>query len=217
MIASVFMTLSGNITRFLSHEMPHVAANRATIHIGQSFMNNVVPVSKKILSLLLIVFAFAFTSCLEDGDARKWRKANEAFMKGLKDSTNMLVLEHRDSVISAEKGGVYEPAPVSGILYQEIKAGTGEIPVIGQMVTVKYTGWLYDNTQFDAGKISFKLGDTTVDGFREVVERMPVGARWKAYIPYYLGYGSTDYHYSDPMIPAYSVLIFDMELIKIGE
>ena len=169
------------------------------------------------LSLLLLAFSFVFSSCLEDADSRKWRKANEAFMEGLKDSTNIFVLEHRDSIITAEKGGVYEPAPVSGILYQELVAGHGEIPVIGQTVTVKYTGWLYDNTEFDKGKMTFVLGESTIDGFREVVERMPVGARWKAYIPYNLGYGSPDYHYSDPMIPAYSVLIFDMELLKIEE
>lgn len=171
-----------------------------------------------ILSLLLLTFSLLFlSSCLEDSDSRQWRKANEAFMEGLKDSTNIFALEHRDSIIVAEKGGKYEVGPVSGILYQEIKARHGEIPVIGQTVTVKYTGWLYDNTQFDTGKMTFKLGESTIDGFREVVERMPVGARWKAYIPYYLGYGSTDYQYSQPNIPAYSVLIFDIELLKIEE
>lgn len=169
------------------------------------------------LCFLLVACSFVFSSCLDDSDSRKWRKANEAFMEGLKDSTNIFVLEHRDSIIIAEKGGVYEPAPVSGIMYQELKAGYGEIPVIGQQVTVKYTGWLYDNTEFDKGKMDFVLGESTIEGFREVVERMPVGARWKAYIPYHLGYGSTDYHYSQPMIPAYSVLIFDIELINIEE
>lgn len=170
-----------------------------------------------VLSLLLVTFSLVFSSCLEDSDSRQWRKANEAFMEGLKDSSNVFVLEHRDSIIIAEKGGIYEPGPLSGILYQEIKAGNGEIPVIGQNVSVKYTGWLYDNTEFDKGKMTFVLGESTIEGFREVVERMPLGARWKAYIPYELGYGSTDYHYSTPMIPAYSVLIFDIELLKIED
>ena len=169
-----------------------------------------------ILCLLMLALCYVFSSCLEDSDTRQWRLDNEAFLKSLKDSTDIFALENLDSIITVEKGGIYEPGPVSGILYKVIKPSTGNIAVLGQSVSIKYTGWLYDDTEFDSGKLTFTLGDgSTIDGMREVMERMPLGARWKVYIPYDLGYGSSDYNYSSPTIPAYSVLIFDIELLKI--
>jgi FKBP-type peptidyl-prolyl cis-trans isomerase FklB len=40
---------------------------------------------------------------------------------------------------------------------------------------------------------------------------MPVGSKWRVYIPYYLAYGSS----GSTSIPAYSTLIFDMKLLEI--
>lgn len=165
-------------------------------------------------SILLLsgLFALLLSSCLEDGESRRWRQDNEKFMASLKDSADIVPLEINDEQLAADRGVAYQAQPATGIYYRELSRGTGQIPVIGQTVEVSYTGWFYDGSQFDDGSLSFVLGATTIEGFTHVLQRMPVGSVWKVYIPYYLGYGSMDYIYSTPTIPAYSTLVFKIEL-----
>ena len=165
---------------------------------------------------LLLALLFVSVSCLDDRDARLWRSGNEDFMEALKDSSNVYPVEIRDSLISAERGAEYQPSAPSGIYFKEIQKGSGVVPLLGQTVTVKYSGWLYDDTAFDDGLITFELGTTTIDGFTVTVQRMHVGDIWEVYIPYYLGYGQNTYYYSTPNIPGYSTLIFRMELKSVS-
>lgn len=151
-------------------------------------------------------------SCLDDPDMIKWRDANADFMASLKDSADVYPLEKNDSLLCAQRGETYVEGPSTGIYYKVLKEGKGEIAVIGQAVTFNYTGWLYDGTEFTDGTVSPTIGSGTIDGLVEVLQRMPIGSTWQVYIPYYLGYGSADYSYTDPEIPAYSALIFEIEL-----
>lgn len=173
---------------------------------------------KKFIIPICLVAGLLFVSCMEDSDTRKWREANEAFMNAIVDSAGVYPLEHRDSILSAESGAKFEATPKTGVYYKVLSAGTGERPVIGQTVKVKYTGTFYDDSEFDSGYSEFdvKYG-SIIDGFYYALQRMKVGDHWVVYIPYYLGYGSTTYYYSSPSIPAYSALIFDMELRSIEE
>ena len=52
------------------------------------------------------------------------------------------------------------------------------------------------------------LVSSTVDGFATAVQHMRIGDRWKVYIPWQLGYGAT----AKNSIPAYSTLVFDLQL-----
>jgi len=163
-------------------------------------------------TLSILIGLVVFSSCLTDTDTDRWRKANNEFMTSLNDSIDIYPIEKNDSLLSVEKGSFYEESAPSGIYYKSLRKGSGKLPLIGQTVTISYTGWLYDNTEFDSGELSFSLGTGTIEGYTAVVQRMHVGDIWKVYIPYYMGYGSTDYYYSSPNIPAYSALIFRMEL-----
>ncbi|MBQ9201857.1 MAG: FKBP-type peptidyl-prolyl cis-trans isomerase [Bacteroidales bacterium] len=167
---------------------------------------------KTVILLLSSLAVLLLSSCLEDRESRRWREGNEDFMASLKDSANVFPLEINDELLAGEQGASYQPAPATGIYYREISRGKGPLPLVGQSVLVAYTGWLYDGTQFDDGDISFTLGSSTIEGFTHIVQRMPVGSVWKVFIPYYLGYGTVDYIYSTPTIPAYSTLVFKMEL-----
>ncbi|MCP4521071.1 MAG: FKBP-type peptidyl-prolyl cis-trans isomerase [Cytophagales bacterium] len=103
----------------------------------------------------------------------------------------------------------------SGIQYEVIKEGTGEIPNRSSTVDAHYTGTLIDGTVFDSsiprGK-PLTIGVTQViRGWTEVLLMMPVGSKWKVTIPYELAYGPR----GSGKIPPYSTLIFEMELVRI--
>lgn len=114
------------------------------------------------------------------------------------------------------KDGVMTTA--SGLQYKVIKEGTGAQPVASDKVTVHYRGTLIDGTQFDSSydrgqPASFGLNQV-IKGWTEGLQLMKEGATYQFYIPQELGYGGQ----AAPggAIPAFSTLIFDVELISIG-
>ena len=104
----------------------------------------------------------------------------------------------------------------SGLQYEVIKAGTGKKPKLTNRVRCHYEGTLIDGTLFDS---SVKRGQPAVFGVNQVIkgwtealQLMGEGAKWKLYIPSDLGYGSQG---AGEMIPPYSTLIFEVELIDV--
>lgn len=103
----------------------------------------------------------------------------------------------------------------SGLQYEIITEGTGPIPVISDSVTCNYIGRFINGTEFEnsyqAGKpITFAVTGV-IKGWTEALLMMPVGSKWKVYVPYQLAYGPSDYY----SIPGGSALIFEMELVGI--
>jgi len=112
-----------------------------------------------------------------------------------------------------KREGVQETA--SGLQYEVIKMGTGAKPGPEDVVRVHYTGTLIDSTKFDSSvdrgtPAEFGVNQV-IKGWQEGIQLMPVGSRFKLYIPYELGYGENG---TGP-IPPYSTLIFDVELLDI--
>lgn len=104
----------------------------------------------------------------------------------------------------------------SGLQYEVIKEGTGPKPKATDTVTVNYAGTLINGTEFDNSykrgqPVSFPLNNV-IRGWTEGVQLMPEGSKYKFYIPYQLGYGLQN---AGP-IPPGSVLIFEVELLKVG-
>jgi len=105
----------------------------------------------------------------------------------------------------------------SGLEYVIISEGDGEIPEAGQVVTVHYTGWLEDGTEFDSSRgrgepFQFALGQgMVIAGWDEGIALMPVGTRAQLIIPSDLAYGEA----GRPGIPPDSTLVFDVELLAI--
>ncbi len=105
----------------------------------------------------------------------------------------------------------------SGLKYFDIKVGDGAMPASASAsVTVHYSGWLVDGTQFDSSvdrgePISFPLNGV-IKGWTEGVQTMKVGGVRKLVIPYDLAYGVGG---RPPVIPAKATLIFDIELISL--
>lgn len=103
----------------------------------------------------------------------------------------------------------------SGLQYEILKKGNGPKPVATDKVKVHYHGTLIDGTVFDSsvdrGEPA-EFGVTQViQGWVEALQLMPVGSKWKLYIPQELAYGGRDMGTIKP----FSTLIFEVELLGI--
>jgi FKBP-type peptidyl-prolyl cis-trans isomerase FklB len=103
----------------------------------------------------------------------------------------------------------------SGLQYEVIKMGKGKKPAATDKVKVHYHGTLIDGTVFDSSvdrgePITFGLNQV-IAGWTEGVQLMPIGSKFRFYIPQELGYGAQQ----AGSIPPYSTLIFEVELLGI--
>jgi FKBP-type peptidyl-prolyl cis-trans isomerase FklB len=110
-----------------------------------------------------------------------------------------------------EKAGVITTA--SGLQYEVIKMGTGPKPTAQNTVKVNYVGTLIDGKEFDASKepAQFPVSGV-IPGWTEALQLMPVGSKFKLFIPADLAYGA---HGAGDVIKPYSTLIFEVDLLAI--
>lgn len=106
----------------------------------------------------------------------------------------------------------------SGLQYEVLSEGDGNMPKITDKVTVHYRGTLIDGTVFDS---SYERGEPAsfpvngvIPGWIEALQMMPVGSKWKLYIPSELAYGERG---AGRMIGPNETLIFEVELLSIDE
>ena len=104
----------------------------------------------------------------------------------------------------------------SGLQYQVLKQGNGEKPKATDKVKCHYHGTLINGTVFDS---SIERGTPAVfgvsqviPGWQEALQLMPVGSKWRLFIPSNLAYGENG---AGEMIEPNSTLIFDVELLDI--
>lgn len=104
----------------------------------------------------------------------------------------------------------------SGLQYEVIEAGTGDKPGATDTVVVHYRGTLVDGTEFDS---SYKRGtpatfpvNGVIKGWQEGLQLMPVGSKWKLFVPSELAYGEQG---AGNSIGPNETLIFDVELMEI--
>ena len=114
---------------------------------------------------------------------------------------------------NAKKAGVITTA--SGLQYEIIKKGNGPLPSDTSKVKVNYHGTLIDGTVFDSSvdrkePVVFSVNQV-IKGWTEALKLMPVGSKFKLYVPQELAYGSAD----RGAIKPFSMLIFEVELISI--
>lgn len=135
-------------------------------------------------------------------------QAQEAKAKG--------AIEEGEKFLAQNKTKPGVKTTASGLQYEVIKEGNGPKPLETDTVTVHYAGSLLSGQEFDN---SYKRGEPislplngVIRGWTEALQLMPVGSKYKLYIPYQLGYGTQ----GAGAIPPGSVLVFEVELIKIN-
>lgn len=106
----------------------------------------------------------------------------------------------------------------SGLKYIDLVVGDGDVPKVGQRVTVHYTGWLEDGKKFDSSydrntPLEFAVGvGEMIRGFDEGIISMKEGGKRKLFIPSNLAYGSNGI---PGVIPPDVTIIFEVELLDI--
>lgn len=130
------------------------------------------------------------------------QQAVEAGRQFLKDNAT------REGVVTTE----------SGLQYEVLKAGDGEKPKENDIVLVNYKGMLPDGTVFDesvihGGPVRLPLNGGVIAGWREGLMLMQKGETAKLFVPSDLAYGDQS---PSPIIPANSVLVFELELLDIN-
>ncbi|MCE5179107.1 MAG: FKBP-type peptidyl-prolyl cis-trans isomerase [Porphyromonadaceae bacterium] len=134
-----------------------------------------------------------------------------------------LKIQYKDSIAAGDaymaenakrEGVVTLP---SGLQYEILRAGTGAVPTDTDQVKVHYHGTLINGTVFDSsvdrGEPATFGVTQVIPGWTEALKLMPVGSKWRLYVPYNLAYGSAD----RGTIKPYSNLIFDVELLGIEQ
>ena len=105
----------------------------------------------------------------------------------------------------------------SGLQYQVLEAGKGEKPTADDVVRVHYKGTLLDGTTFDSSydrgqPAEFGLGQV-IPGWAEGVALMPVGSKYRLWIPSELAYGEMGTPNGE--IGPNATLVFEVELLEI--
>ncbi|MCD9538806.1 FKBP-type peptidyl-prolyl cis-trans isomerase [Photobacterium carnosum] len=104
----------------------------------------------------------------------------------------------------------------SGLQYEVLVEGNGEIPTSDKQVRVHYHGMLTDGTVFDSSVSRGQPAEFPVTGviagWVEALQMMPVGSKWKLSIPQNLAYGERG---AGAAIPPYAALVFEVELLDI--
>lgn len=115
---------------------------------------------------------------------------------------------------NAKKPNIHVTA--SGLQYEILKEANGAKPGPDDTVSVHYKGSLLNGFEFDN---SYKRGQPleipvkgVISGWVEALQMMPVGSKWKLYIPASLGYGDFG---AGANIPGGATLIFEVELLGI--
>jgi FKBP-type peptidyl-prolyl cis-trans isomerase FklB len=115
---------------------------------------------------------------------------------------------------NAKKAGITVTA--SGLQYEVTTQGSGAVPTKTSKVKTHYHGTLIDGTVFDSSvnrgqPIDFPVNGV-IAGWTEALQLMPVGSKWRLYVPHNLAYGERG---AGASIKPYAALIFDVELLDI--
>ena len=104
----------------------------------------------------------------------------------------------------------------SGMQFEVMVQGDGELPSASDNVKCHYHGTLIDGTVFDS---SVQRGEPAqfpvngvIQGWQEALQLMPVGSKWKLFIPPHLAYGENG---AGGVIGPNATLIFEVELLEI--
>ena len=104
----------------------------------------------------------------------------------------------------------------SGLQYEVLKEGDGDLPGITDEVKCHYHGSLIEGTVFDSSvqrkQPAIFPVNGVIKGWVEALQMMPVGSKWRLYVPPELAYGEQG---AGEVIGPNATLIFEVELLEI--
>ena len=155
------------------------------------------------------------SGCLNNFMQKKQNEKTEATRRA---NAGIIATNHKagEAFLAANKTKPGVVTTASGLQYQVIKEGTGTIPKASDKVKCHYHGTLIDGTVFDSSvdrgqPVDFPVTGV-IQGWVEALQLMPVGSKWKLFLPANLAYGDNA---AGPKITPGATLIFDVELLEI--
>ncbi|MDR1722440.1 MAG: FKBP-type peptidyl-prolyl cis-trans isomerase [Tannerella sp.] len=178
---------------------------------------------KRIFTILFLTATLAavFSSCKDDDDdkgAQAWMLANQQAINAIKSNP-----EYTELPSPGNEGSIY---------YKVITKGTGAKIYYTSTVSCYYKGWFAaDHTYYsikngdvfqkllygDGPAFTAVVGTDVISGWKTALENMVEGDKWEIWVPYQLGYGSSDRTDSNGYvsIPGYATLVFEIEVVKV--
>lgn len=202
---------------------PETDEERLSYSLGVAYGQSI---AQDFIDLDVDAFAEAVRDVIEGNDlamsndemAKALSRFQEEAMAARQDDTQELAeLNLAEGAAFLEENAEREGIEVteSGLQYEVLEAGDGPSPDAASTVEVHYEGSLVDGTVFDS---SYDRGEPltlrvnqVIEGWREALQLMQVGATWKLYIPAELGYGAQG---QGPIGPN-ETLIFEVELLDV--
>jgi len=158
---------------------------------------------------------------MTDGEVTSTLKTFEAELKQDLEHAKAMVSERNRRegealfAENAKKEGVVTLP--SGLQYKILKRGDGKLPTRDDVVTCNYRGMLLDGTEIDS---SYKRREPSamsvkgvIPGLAQALQLMPVGSKWRIFVPSQLAYGDR----ATPGFGPNSTLIFELELLSIKD
>jgi FKBP-type peptidyl-prolyl cis-trans isomerase len=221
LVAGIFLFSSCKVKNSMEKELvlntPHEKASYSIgINIGQNFK------SEGLDSLDIDILARAIKDVMESRDlAIDESEAQiiiQEYVANLQGQRSQQQQQEGNTFLEENKNKEGVKTTESGLQYKVIKEGTGASPVATDQVTVHYTGRLIDGTIFDSSKqrgepATFPLNGV-IPGWTEGLQLMKEGGVYEFYIPPHLAYGDRG---AGNVIPPNSTLVFEVELLKVGE
>ncbi len=187
--------------------------------VGQNNLNNLTKApGGKDLDVTIMSAAFAEASAkgelkMTEEDANKML---QTYFQAAGKKEAQENLEEGNAFLEKNKAREGVTTTESGLQYEILKEGKGPKPTKQDKVKVHYHGTLIDGTVFDSSvdrgePATFGVGQV-IKGWTEALQLMPVGSKWKVYIPADLAYGERG---AGGDIGPNQTLIFEVELLEI--
>lgn len=167
----------------------------------------------------IIAAAFRTSSLGEEAliSAEEANNVIQTFLQAASEQQAQANLEEGNAFLEANKAREGVTVTESGLQYEILTAGDGEIPTAESQVRVHYHGTLIDGTEFDSsidGEPAVFGVTQVIPGWTEALQLMPVGSKWKICLPANIAYGERA---AGNNIGPNSTLIFEVELLEIVE
>jgi peptidylprolyl isomerase len=183
---------------------------------GKSGIGDIVPPNTSLIYEVELIEVMSlndydnYMRSLEDKDRREFEKRVKEQFEADKKLIQEYAVKHKYKISRLP----------NGMSYLVTKPGKGENAKAGEEITVAYEGFLLDDKVFDSTKdrepFKFTLGEgKVIEGWEEGLKYFNKGSEGILFIPSQLAYGATPLEDDKIIIPAYSVLIFKIQVVDI--
>jgi FKBP-type peptidyl-prolyl cis-trans isomerase FklB len=211
--ATVFKTQNDSLSYSIGMSLANFYKQQGITTINTNLLNRAINDIMKTGKPLLT--EEQMTACVNNYLQKKQAEKNETTRKA---NAGIIEANHKagEAFLAANKSKPGVITTASGLQYQIVKQGEGPKPLATDKIKCHYHGTLIDGTVFDSSVDRGQPIDYQVTGFIpgwvEALQLMPVGSKWKLFVPASLAYGDNA---SGPKITPGSTLIFDLELLEI--